>query len=149
MKNIVKKWWFWTIVLIICIATYMLISSYIENKKLNEAASNIGKGASDFLEGIENGESHIDEFSYNYQTGEVEYKPLKITSEMYNRIEEGMSEDEVVSILGKYEDIFNGENTYILEWGNEYSPVYGGYWIQITFDNNEKQVLKKHQYGLE
>ncbi len=149
MKNIIKKWWFWVIFIIICILCYVFTLHYLDNKKIKKSVSNIGNGASDFIEGVDNAQSHLDEFSYNYDTGEVEYKPSKITLEMYNRIEEGMSQDEVVSILGKYEDMLNGENTYILEWGNEYSPVHNGYWIQITFNVNEKNVLKKYQIGLE
>lgn len=149
MESIIKKWWFWVILITICILCYVFISHYLENKEINESVSNIGKGASDFMEGVNNAQSHLNEFSYNYNTGEVEYKPFKITLEMYNRIEEGMSQDKVISILGQYEDILNGENTYILEWGNQYSPVYDGHWIQITFNANEKKVLKKYQIGLE
>lgn len=149
MKDIIKKWWFWAIFVIICILCYVFSLYYLENKKIKESVSNMGNSASEFTKGIDNAQSHLDEFSYNYGTGEVEYKPSKITLEMYNRIEEGMSQEEVILILGQYEDVLNGENTYILEWGNEYSPVYNGYWIQITFDANEKNVLNKYQIGLE
>lgn len=148
MNNVIKKWWFWTILLIICIILYVAISFYMENKRLKESTTNIGDGASDFIEGINNAQSHVNEFSYNNATGKAEYKPSKITLEMYNKIQEGMSQEEVLLILGQYEDILNGENTYTLEWGNEYSPMYDGYWIQITFDINKKEVLKKYQYGL-
>lgn len=148
MKSTIKKWWFWTIILIICIILYVAISFYMENKRLKESITNIGDGASDFIEGINNAQSHVNEFYYNNTTGEAEYKPSKITLEMYDKIQEGMSQEEVVLILGQYEDILNGENTYTLEWGNEYSPMYDGYWIQITFDINKKETLKKHQFGL-
>lgn len=149
MKKTIKTWWFWVIISIICIMVCIAILYYVGDIKTEDSMSNIGKGATDFIEGIDNAKSHLNEFSYNYEKSEVEYKPLKITLEMYNRITEGMSQDEAVSILGQYEDILNGEDTYILEWGNEYAPVYDGYWIQITFNTNEKRVLKKHQFGLE
>lgn len=148
MKKILRKWWFWIIVLIICSITYIAISSFVEGKKVKESISNIGNSASNFIDGVDNAQTHIDEFSYNNKTGKVEYRASKITLEMYNKIEEGMSQDKVISILGQYEDILNGENTYILEWGNEYSVVYDGYWIQITFNIDEKKVLRKHQFGL-
>lgn len=133
MKNILRKWWFWIIVLIICSITYIVISSFVEGKKVKESISNIGNSASNFIDRVDNAQTHIDEFSYNNKTGKVEYRASKITLEMYNKIEEGMSQDKVISILGQYEDILNGENTYILEWGNEYSVVYDGYWISFYF----------------
>ena len=94
----------------------------------------------------ENTKSHLDDFSYNYETGDVEYHP-NITLEMYDRIKEEMTQEAVVAILGKHENKLDGENTYMLEWGNSYSPITGGYWIQIVFDQNEK-VLSKSQTGL-
>ena len=147
MKDLVKKWWFWAIVLIIFIVIYILISSFIKNKRQNETINNIGKGASDFLEGINNSESHIDDFFYNYETGKVEYKPLEITLEMYNCIKDGMKEDDVIAIMGKYERKLDGENTYLLEWGNSNLSKDSKYWMQIIFDKN-KTVLSKSQIGL-
>lgn len=148
MKNLIKKWWFWGIIIVICILSYILISKHIENKKLEKTFENMGKGASDFITDIDNSESHIDEFSYNYETGEVEYKPSNITLEMYNRIKEGMTQEEVISILGKYETKSEGENTYVLEWGNSYAPINNGYWLQIVFDTTHQNVLNTYQVGL-
>lgn len=145
MKNVVKKWWFWGGIIVICILSYILISKHIENKKLEQTFENMGKGANDFITGIDNSQSHIDEFSYNYETGEVEYKPSNITLEMYNRIKEGMTQKEIISILGKYETKSEGENTYLLQWGE--SNMSKGYWISIVF-NKDGTVASKSQLGL-
>lgn len=144
MKDLIKKWWFWIIAICICVFICMIIVSYLENKKSESVQSKIGGEASDYISGINNAQSHIDEFSYNYGTGEVEYKASKITLEMYNRIKEGMNEKEVIQILGNGEKM-EGDNTYILSWGdinmsNEFS-------IQIVF-NKDKTVLSKSQIGL-
>lgn len=147
-KSFYKKWWFWVIVIIVCVLLCIITVSYLKNKETEKVQSKIGEGASDYISGIDNAQSHIDEFSYNYETGEVEYKPSKITLEIYNRIKEGTTQEEVISILGKHEKKSEGENTYMLEWGNSYAPINNGYWIQIVFDTNKK-VLSKYQTGLE
>ena len=143
------------IIIIITIITALLIflgsiiaNEIIKQKRLNKMAYNMGKGAADFTAGIENAESYIDDFSYNYNTGEVEYHP-NITLEMYNRINEGMSQDEVISILGNYDNKIDGDNSYVLEWGNAYSPVNDSHWIQIVLGSNTKTVLSKYQVGLQ
>lgn len=146
-KSIYKNWWFGVILIIICILIFIAISFYIKNRQTEEKLKRIGEEATDFISSIDNAQSHLNEFSYNYQTGEVEYEPSRITLETYNRIKEGMLEDEVISILGKYENKLNRENTYMLEWGNSYAPITDGHWIQIVFDMNKK-VSSKHQMGL-
>lgn len=146
MKKLIKKWWFWIITLAICLILYIIISNYIENRELKDSMSNIGEGASEFIEGINNAESHLDEFSYNYETGEVEYRPKKITLEMYNRIKEGMNQEDVVLNLGKYDNKMTGDNTYILEWGD--AEMKKGYWISIVFNKDTNTVFNKTQIGL-
>ena len=141
MKKLIKKWWFWIITLEICLILYIIISNYIENRELKDSMSNIGEGASEFIEGINNAESHLDEFSYNYETGEVEYRPKKITLEMYNRIKEGMNQEDVVLNLGKYDNKMTGDNTYILEWGD--AEMKKGYWISIVFNKDTNTVFNK------
>lgn len=42
--------------------------------------------------GIDKADSHSDEFTYNNETGEVEYHP-EITLDKYEQIEEGMTWD--------------------------------------------------------
>lgn len=148
MKDLIKKRWFLGIVIIVCVLLCIIIVFYLKNKETEKVQSKTGEGASDYISGIDNTKSHIDEFSYNYKTGEVEYKPSKITLEMYNRIKEGTTQEEVISILGKYEKKSEGENTYMLEWGNSYAPINNGHWIQIVFDTNKK-VFSKYQTGLE
>ncbi len=147
MKKIIKKWWFWVIVACVVILLYILVSNYTENKKVEDTFKNIGKSASNFVAGSENTKSHINEFSYNYSTGKVEYKPEKITLEMYNRIKKEMTIDEVISILGDYDNKLDGENTYLVEWGSMDAPKNNGYWIQIVFNKDEK-VLNTSQLGL-
>lgn len=146
MKKLIKKWWFWIITLVIFLILYIIISNYIENKELKDAMSNIGEGASDFIEGINNAESQLDKFSYNYETGEVEYKPKKITLEMYNRIKEGMNQEDVVLNLGKYDNKMTGDNTYMLEWGD--AEMKKGYWISIIFSKDTNTICNKYQIGL-
>lgn len=124
----------------ICIIVVILIV----NNKENDTVTSIGDGASGFIEGINNAQSHLNEFSYNYETGEVEYKPNNITLEMYNRVTEGMGEKEVIQILGNGERK-NGDNTYMITWGD--LQMSKGYLIQIVFDENSK-VLNKNQLGL-
>ncbi len=145
MKNLLKKCWFLGIVATICILLCIIIISYLKDKETEKTQSKIGEGASDYISGIDNAQSHIDEFSYNYQTGKVEYKPSDITLEMYNRIKEGMTQEEVISILGKYETKLDGENTYLLQWGE--SNMSKGYWISIVF-NKDETVSSKSQLGL-
>jgi len=145
MKNLVKKWWFWVIVIIIVVILFILISNYIENQRMKKTFANIGNSATDFISGIDNANSHLNEFSYNYDSGEVEYRPSKITLQMYNRIEEGMKQEEIISVLGKYENKLEGENTYILDWGD--SNMSKGYWIRVIF-SKEGNVISKSQIGL-
>lgn len=145
MKNIIKKWWFWIIAICICMLIYIITVSCLKNKETEKVQSKIGEGASDYISGIDNAQSHIDEFSYNYETGKVEYKPSNTTLEMYNRIKEGMKQEEVVSILGEYETKLDGENTYLLQWGE--SNMSKGYWISIVF-NEDGTVSSKSQLGL-
>jgi len=140
-----QKWWFWGIVIIFVIFIIFIINLAIEQNKLKDTAESIGEGASNFISGIENSQSHINEFSYNYETGEVEYKPSKITLEMYERIKVEMEQKEVVTILGKYENKLDGENTYILDWGD--SNMSKGYWIRVIF-SKEGNVISKSQIGL-
>ena len=147
MRDILKKWWFWVVLVIVIICIVFSIKYIIEQKELKQTAENIGRGASNYINGIENANSHLNEFSYNYETGKVEYKPSEINSEMYNRIKKEMTQEEVVSILGNYDNKLDGENTYVLEWGNSYEPINNGYWIQIVFDMNKK-VSSMYQMGL-
>lgn len=74
-KKLYQKWWFWILIIIILISICLGINSYIENKKLEETFSNIGNSASDYIKGIDNAQSHLNEFSYNYNTGTVDYNP--------------------------------------------------------------------------
>lgn len=149
MKKVIKKWWFWTIIVILII-TIVIAKEYKEQKDLEEAMKRIGESASDFYEGIGNAKSHINEFTYNYETGQVEYKPEKITLDMYNKIEKGMAEEEVVGILGNGEKSNPEEsNSYLITWGdlNLNTPPY--YRIQIIFDKKTKTVISYSQLGLE
>lgn len=148
MKKLIKKWWFWIIAtsigLIICIS----ISIYLESQKNKKVVANIGNGASEFIEGIDNANSFLNEFTYNYETGEVEYQPT-ITIEKYNSIKEGMTEKEVISILGNGEKLQpEGSNGFLITWGELeiWKPPY--YRIQVYF-NKSGVVHSKSQMGLD
>lgn len=147
-KPIFKKWWFWLIFAIILITIILVVGKVREERELDKTMQTIGNSASDYMKGIDNAKSHLDEFSYNNATGKVDYKP-KITLEAYNKIKEGMTQEEIVEILGEQENRLEGENTYILEWGDSYKPVTGGYWIQIVFDNKTNKVTNMSQVGLQ
>ncbi len=147
MKNLIKKWWFWIIVISIGMIICISISNYLENQKNKKAVANIGNSASEFIEGIDNANSFLNEFTYNYETGEVEYHPT-ITIEKYNSIKEGMTEKEVTSILGNGKKLQSeGKNGFLMTWGEleTWKPPY--YRIQIYF-NKSGVVYSKSQMGL-
>ena len=73
------------IIIILAIILPIVINRNQENKKLKESFSRIGQAATDYIEDTKNANSYINDFSYNYTTGEVDYHPT-ITLEMYNRI---------------------------------------------------------------
>ena len=144
-KKLYQKWWFLIILLVIIIIIGAVIYTKLENEKLETTFKNMGEGFSDYYDNKKNITSHLNEFTYNYETNESEYKPKIITLEIYNRIKEGMTQEEVILNLGKYDNKLNGENTYMLEWGN--SNMSKGYWISIIF-NKEGTVVSKSQIGL-
>lgn len=143
--KIFKKWWIWLIIILTILIISVIVIKKIQEKQMENSFENIGKSTVDFLKGIDNAKSHIDEFFYNSQTGNVEYKPSEITLEMFNRIKEGMIENEVILNLGQYDNKILGENSYVISYGN--SDLSKGYWIQIVFNKNNK-VISKSQIGL-
>lgn len=145
---IYKKWWFWLIVIVlVTIIVLLIFFKYREKQKIEETIKNIGEGATDYIEGIESANTHLNEFSYNYENGEVEYNP-QITIEKYNQIMEGMTEKEVVNILGDGEKIQQEESEgFLMTWGILNLNDYPYYRIQITFDSSGK-VSNKFQLGL-
>lgn len=148
MKNILKKWWLWLIILILIIWAIIAIKDYKDKKEIEEKFSAMGEAASDFYEGIQTAEGYSDYFTYNYSTEEVEYHP-PITIERYNNIKEGMTEKEVVSILGDGEKLQpEGSNGFLMTWGDLDLSKYPYYRIQITFDNSGN-VTNKMQLGLD
>lgn len=139
-----KILWFLLIILLIYILLSILFAM-INNKKNQKSLETIGKSSTDFITGIDNTKSHLNEFNYNYTTGKVDYKPSTISLNMYNKITEGMNEEEVIKILGTGEKLI-GQNTYIISWGD--LNLSKGYSIQITFDINSCNVISKKQVGL-
>ncbi len=136
------------IIIVLAIIIPIAIKHNKENEELKKSFSTIGNSAKEYVEEKENVKSHIDEFSYNNTTGEVEYHSA-ITLEMYNRIEEGMTKEEVIAILGKEDAILGegeGEN-YIIEYGD--SLLKKGYWIHFTMERKTNKVINKKQVGLE
>ncbi len=134
------------ILIIAIILSFIIITILVNsNKKLQDNLSSIGSSASDYINEIDNAQSHLNEFTYDSSSGIVNYTPSSITLEMYNRIDNGMSENEVISILGTGEKM-EGESTYLISWGT--SNMSKGYWIQIVFDSSTNNVISKSQIGL-
>jgi len=151
MKKVIKKWWFWLIIIIVIIAIIVgvCIKQYLENKELERKFEKMGEGASDFYKETQEAEGYLDNFTYNYSTGEVEYNPEKNDSwlEKYNSINKGMTVEQVVEILGEgYIAPVIDEITYFMNWG-EKEGLAEGQIITIQF-NNEMVYLKTH-IGLE
>ncbi len=148
MKELIKKWWFWLIIIAVCVIITILIIQYINQKQVEDSFKNIGSGALDYLTGINNAQSYLNDFTYNYETGEVEYKPSTITLEKFNRIKEGMKKNEVIAILGKGEELHTEESkTYMMTWGNLNMTETPYYIIQIIFNENDEVVMSS-QLGL-
>lgn len=61
-------------IITIAIILYFIISN---NTKTNNAMSTIGNSATDYIKGIDNAKSHLNEFTYNSKTNKVEYSPQK------------------------------------------------------------------------
>lgn len=72
-KRAYKKWIIFIIIIIILLI--ISINSYLENKEFERKMSIIASSASDYVDGINTATSHLDEFSYNYATGTVDYTP--------------------------------------------------------------------------
>lgn len=148
MKGIIKRWWFCLIIIAVAIVGIIFIKEYREQKKLKDTMKTIGESASDFYEEVQNAEGYSDYFIYNYETGEVEYHP-PITLEKYDSIKEGMTEKQVISILGNGEKLQpEGSIGFLMTWGELeiWEPPY--YRIQIKFDSSG-EVTSKSQMGLE
>lgn len=147
MKKIIKKWWFWLIVIVLLISIILIIKEYREQKKIKETMKTIGESALDYYNGIQTAEGYGQYFTYNYETGEVEYHP-PITIEKYDEVREGMTEKEVISILGNGEKLQpEGANGFLMTWGDLNLTKYPYYRIQIVF-NASGVVENKSQMGL-
>lgn len=148
IKCIIKKWWFWLIIIVVVIVGVIFIKEYREQKKLNDTMETIGESALVFYEEAQNAEGYSDYFIYNYETGEVEYHP-PITLEKYNSIKDGMTEKQVISILGNGEKMQpEGSVGFLMTWGELETWKSPYYRIQIKFDSSGK-VNSKSQIGLE
>lgn len=147
MRELIKKWWFWAII-IITIIFITLILQYISQKQVEDSVTNIGNAMAEFYTEIERANTHLDEFTYNYETGEVEYKPSKITLEMFNRVKYGMTKSEVIALLGNGEELHSEESkTYMMTWGDLDLAKAPYYRIQIIFNENN-EVISSSQLGL-
>jgi len=118
-----------------------------EEIRLTNSFKNIAKGFEEYYQQKENTTSHLNDFSYNYETGEVEYKHSTITLEMYNRIQEGMERKKVEDILGKGRETPGiDEKSYYLNWGLT-EGLKDNQVIVIEFYNDK--VTGKTQLGLD
>ena len=130
-KPIYKKWWFWLIIVIVVIA-------------------NIGGmqgGTTDTsTEPTTNQQTATTE--ENTQTNTEASKDVKVTLEQYNKIEDGMTYDEVIAIFGGKETSSSesevaGIKSQIMTWnGNGDFSI-----VSIGFIDGE--VSSKSQTGLE
>lgn len=145
-KSFYKKWWFWGIIIVIFIILCILISLHMENRKQERKWEAMAEGFSSYFSDIDNAESQLDKFSYNYEKGEVEYNESKTWLEKYNLITIGMERKNVEEILGKgYENYGIDENESYLSWG-EKDGLEKGQVITIRFYNDK--VENKTQLGL-
>ena len=63
------------IVICIVIILAVVIPNIIQQNKTKKTFETMSEGANEYYEGIDNAQSHLDEFVYNNETGEVEYHP--------------------------------------------------------------------------
>lgn len=148
MKDLIKKWWFWLIIVALVLCAIIGIIKYKEKKEIEAKFEAMAEGMIDYYEQVKSSESHLNEFTYNYGTGEVEYKPQANNTwlEKYNSIEKGMTSSEVIQILGEGFITPGIDDTeYFMNWGVNEGLIEGQI-ITIQF-NNEKVHLKT-QIGL-
>lgn len=135
-----------TVVCVLFISIIVILQCK-RQKETKETFEIIGTSANNFYKETQNAEGYLNDFAYNETTGKVEYHP-QITLEKYDRIKEGMTEQEVTSILGDGEKIQpEGANSYLMTWGDLdlKKPPYCR--VQITFSLNGT-VKNKTQIGL-
>ena len=138
---------FWITIACVILVVVLGMMKFKEQKQLEDTYKTIGESASDFYTGIEKADTHLDEFTYNYETGEVEYKTDTSWLDKYEQIKVGMSKEEVEQILGegfKTPDIENG--SFYLNWG-EGQGLNKGQVITIHFTNNK--VTNKTQLNID
>lgn len=141
-----KRWWFWVIIVLIIVVIGIVAWKVQEEIKLKKTFENIGKGFKQYYQEKENTTSYLNDFSYNNETGEVEYKPSTITLDIYNKIIEGMERKEVEKILGKGRETPGiDEKNYYLNWGLT-EGLKEDQVIVIEFYNDK--VERKTQLGL-
>lgn len=73
MKDIVKKWWFWAISIIILLGIAIGIKQYIENKEMERKFEKMGEGFSSYYKETKEADGYLDKFKYNYSSGKVDY----------------------------------------------------------------------------
>lgn len=73
MKEIIKKWWFWLIIVTLVLCAIIGIIKYKEKKEIEAKFEAMAEGMADYYKGLKNAETHLDEFTYNYATGQVDY----------------------------------------------------------------------------
>lgn len=149
MKNILKKWWIWLIVLIVMAIAVTITVKVKSQRELEKSLNNVAEGMQDFIDGTDNANSHINDFYYDENTGEVIYIPNSLTLEKYSKVLYGMTEKEVIEILGEGNKLAPEESSsYIITWGdlNIWNPPY--YYVTITFDKQTNTVIDSSQLGL-
>lgn len=149
MKNIIKKWWFWLVIIVLVLAIIIGVREYNRKKAIKEKWASMGQSITDFYEGTQNAEGYLNEFNYNYETGKVEYNPTENNTWLYkyNLIEEGMTVNEVVQILGEgYITPGINDTEYFMNWGTNEGLEEGQV---ITIQFNDEKVHLKTQIGLD
>lgn len=76
----------------------------------------------------------------------TEIKTESLLLQKYNKIYVGMNKEELISLLGNETERLDGDNTYLLHWGD--LNMSKGYFISVTMDKETNSVLSKSEIGL-
>lgn len=66
MKDLIKKWWFWLIIIALVLCAIIGIIKYKEKKEIEAKFEAMAEGMIDYYEQVKSSESHLNEFTYNY-----------------------------------------------------------------------------------
>ena len=134
-KPIYKRWWFWLIIVIIIIAIIGGSQGEIGTTNTSTTENNTVTTTEESAE-------------TDTQTTSENSEDVKVTLEQYNKIEDGMTYDEVVSIFGGKETSSSesevaGIKSQIMTWNGN------GNFSVVSIGFTDGKVSSKSQTGLE